>query len=67
MIGLHFIIFQHAVNQAGNSMMDYRKNIEGNFKALKSCLNVTKKDAVPKLPQDQKDWYVTLTMTSLQN
>jgi hypothetical protein len=37
-------------------MADFKKNVEGNFKVLKSSLNVTEKDAVPKLPQEQKEW-----------
>ncbi|KXJ11093.1 uncharacterized protein LOC110244242 [Exaiptasia diaphana] len=58
-------LLYQAVNQAGNSMSDYKKNIEGNFKALKSSLNVSGKDAVPKLPQEQKDWLNNITSTIL--
>lgn len=37
-------------------MGDFKKNVEGNFKALKLSLHVTDKDTVPKLPQEQKEW-----------
>ncbi len=32
--------------------------MEGNFKVFKSKLAVKDKESVPKLPDDEKEWYV---------
>lgn len=34
------------------------KEIEGNFKNFKSKLAVKDKEGAPKLPEDEKEWYV---------
>ncbi|EDO39997.1 predicted protein [Nematostella vectensis] len=58
-------LLYQAVNQGGSSMADYKKAIEDNFKPLKASLHVTDKDAVPKLPQNQKEWISTITSSIL--
>lgn len=35
-----------------------KKEVEGNFKIFKSKLTVKDKENVPKLPDDEKEWYV---------
>jgi hypothetical protein len=35
-----------------------KKEVEGNFKVFKSKLAVKDKESVPKLPDDEKEWYV---------
>ena len=47
-------ILQQSVNQVG--MMDYKKEVEKNFKDLKASLAPKDKESVPKLPQNQKEW-----------
>ena len=44
------------MNQAGVPLVDYKKNIESNFKSLKADLVPKDKDSVPKLPLNQKEW-----------
>ena len=58
---LVFFCQQQSVNQAGPPLVDYKKNIESNFKSLKAGLVPKDKDSVPKLPQNQKEWWDPLS------
>ena len=39
-------------------LLAYKKEVESNFKVFKSKLAVKDKESVPKLPEDEKEWYV---------
>jgi len=54
-------LLYQSVNQAGVPLVDYKKNIESNFKSLKADLVPKDKDSVPKLPQNQKEWISGIT------
>ncbi|KAJ7378182.1 hypothetical protein OS493_024129 [Desmophyllum pertusum] len=60
-------LLYQSVNQAGSPLVDYKKNIESNFKSLKAGLVPKDKESVPKLPQAQKEWISSVTANILDN
>lgn len=60
-------LLYQSVNQAGTPMMEYKKNIESNFKSLKAGLVPKDKDSIPRLPHEQKEWINDVTANILDD
>ena len=52
---------QQSINLlGGKELFAQKKEVEGNFKVFKSKLATKDKASIPKLPHDEKEWYVIL-------